>query len=162
VLSTLIQANTAFNQGSGSNRAINTNIGERTRGAKAVENRLENGYGALPKDLIDLVNNVGNDCFGICFDAGHAHVNRLNLESTLESIKEFLIATHIHDNNGFEDQHLPPMMGSISWSSLIKSFSKINYRKPLILEVHEYGRLELDDNVLKASSIIMDKLVREH
>jgi sugar phosphate isomerase/epimerase len=128
----------------------------------AVENRLENGYGALTRDLIGLVNNVESDCFGICFDTGHAHINRLNLESTLESIREFLIATHVHDNNGFEDQHLPPMMGSISWSSLIKSFSKINYRKPLILEIHEYGRLELDDNVLRASSIIMDKLVREH
>ncbi|MEM2487799.1 MAG: sugar phosphate isomerase/epimerase [Thermoproteota archaeon] len=126
----------------------------------AVENRLESGYGALPKDLIELVNSVGSDYLGVCFDTGHACVNRLNLESTLESIKEFLIATHIHDNNGFEDQHLPPMMGSINWSNLMKAFSKINYRKPLILEIHEYGRLGLDDNVLKASMIIMDGLVR--
>ncbi|MBO3839807.1 MAG: sugar phosphate isomerase/epimerase [Thermoproteota archaeon] len=126
----------------------------------AVENRLENGYCSLPKDLIELIDSVGSDYLGICFDTGHACVNRLNMESTLETIREFLIATHIHDNNGFEDQHLPPMMGSINWSNLIKAFSKINYRKPLILEIHEYGRLDLDDNVLKASMIIMDELVR--
>ncbi|MEM3713035.1 MAG: sugar phosphate isomerase/epimerase family protein [Thermoproteota archaeon] len=126
----------------------------------AVENRLESCYGFLPKDLIELINSAGSDYLGICFDTGHACVNRLNMESILESIREFLIATHIHDNNGFEDQHLPPMMGSINWSNLIKSFSKINYRKPLILEIHEYGRLDLDDNVLKASMIIMDELVR--
>ncbi|MBO3768861.1 MAG: sugar phosphate isomerase/epimerase family protein [Thermoproteota archaeon] len=127
----------------------------------AVENRLENGYGALPKDLIELVNNVGSDYLGICFDTGHAHVNKLNLESTLESIREFLIATHIHDNNGFEDQHLPPMMGSMQWNVLMKTLRKIDYRNPLILEIHEYGKLELDDNVLKASIILMNELIKE-
>lgn len=127
----------------------------------AVENRLESGYGALPRDLMELVNNVGSDYLGICFDTGHAHVNKLDLESTLESIREFLIATHIHDNNGFEDQHLPPMMGSMQWDSFMKAIRKINYRKPLILEIHEYGRLELDDNVLRASMILMNELTKE-
>ncbi|MDW8034495.1 MAG: sugar phosphate isomerase/epimerase [Nitrososphaerota archaeon] len=126
----------------------------------AVENRLESSYGALPKDLIELITNVGSEHLGICFDTGHAHVNKLDVKSTLREIKEFLIATHVHDNNGFEDQHLPPMIGSMDWNSLISSFVEINYLEPLILEIHEYGRLELDDNVLRASMIIMDKLVK--
>ncbi|MBO3800676.1 MAG: sugar phosphate isomerase/epimerase [Candidatus Brockarchaeota archaeon] len=126
----------------------------------AIENRLENGYCSLPRDLMELVDSVGSDYLGICFDTGHAYVNKLNMESTLKSIREFLIATHIHDNNGFEDQHLPPMMGSIDWENLMRTFLRVNYPKPLILEIHEYGKLELDDNVLKASMILMNELVK--
>jgi sugar phosphate isomerase/epimerase len=126
----------------------------------AVENRLENGYGALPKDLLDLLKEVNNDCLGVCLDVGHANVNKLDPSLFVENLGESLVATHIHDNNGFEDQHLPPLMGSIDWNKLVNAFSKINYRKPLILEVHEYGRLDLDDNVLRASSTLMDKLIK--
>lgn len=128
----------------------------------AVENRLENGYGALPKDLLDLLKEVNDDCFGVCLDVGHANVNKLDPSSIVESLGESLVASHIHDNNGFEDQHLPPLMGNIDWNKLVNTFSKIGYSKPLILEVHEYGRLELDDNVLRASSILMDRLLEKH
>jgi sugar phosphate isomerase/epimerase len=93
-------------------------------------------------------------------DVGHANVNKLDPSLFVENLGESLVATHIHDNNGFEDQHLPPLMGSIDWNKLVNAFSKINYRKPLILEVHEYGRLDLDDNVLRASSTLMDKLIK--
>jgi sugar phosphate isomerase/epimerase len=106
----------------------------------AVENRLENGYGALPKDLSELLKEVNDDCLGVCLDVGHANVNRLDPSLFVESLGESLVATHIHDNNGFEDQHLPPLMGNIDWNKLVNAFSKINYRKPLILEVHEYGK----------------------
>ncbi|MEM2979823.1 MAG: sugar phosphate isomerase/epimerase family protein [Thermoproteota archaeon] len=126
----------------------------------AVENRLENGYGALPKDLSELLKEVNNDCFGICLDVGHANVNKLDPSSFVESLGESLVATHIHDNNGLEDQHLPPLMGNIDWNKLVNAFLKIGYRKPLILEVHEYSRLDLDDNVLRASSILMDRLLK--
>ncbi|MGQ9689835.1 MAG: sugar phosphate isomerase/epimerase family protein, partial [Thermoproteota archaeon] len=128
----------------------------------AVENRLESGYGALPRDLLELVEEVRSDALGICFDTGHANVNGLNPVLMVESLGRFLIATHIHDNDGHGDQHLPPLMGSIDWGGLIEAFSKTGYSRPLILEVHEYGRLEMDDNIVKISSIVMNKLLEEH
>lgn len=128
----------------------------------AVENRLESGYGALPRDLLELVEEVRSDALGICFDTGHANVNGLNPVLMVESLGRFLIATHIHDNDGHRDQHLPPLMGSIDWGGLIEAFSKTGYSRPLILEVHECGRLEMDDNIVKISSIVMNKLLEEH
>ncbi|MGQ9479280.1 MAG: sugar phosphate isomerase/epimerase family protein [Thermoproteota archaeon] len=127
-----------------------------------VENRLENIYGALPADLLSLIEDVGKDSMGICLDTGHANVNGIDPSVMVEMLKESLAATHIHDNDGHEDQHLSPLMGSIDWPRLLKAFSRINYTRPLILEIHEYKRLDIDDNVLRASSILMDRLLKEY
>ncbi len=127
----------------------------------AVENRLETCYGSLPRDLLDLMKEVGNESLGICLDTGHANVNKLNAATIVESLREYLVATHIHDNDGSHDQHLPPLMGSMNWDMMMRALSRIGYSRPLILEIHEYGRLELDDNVVRASRVLMDSLLRE-
>lgn len=125
----------------------------------AVENRLEPCYGSLPKDLLELVEETGSESIGICFDTGHANVNKLSASSMVEILRGHLIATHIHDNDGHHDQHLPPLMGSINWDQVINSFSRVGYEKPLILEIHEYGRLDLDDNVVRATTTLMNSLL---
>lgn len=125
----------------------------------AVENRLETRYGSLPKDLLELIREVGSESLGVCLDTGHANVNKLSVPTMVEILSEHLVATHIHDNDGSHDQHLPPLMGSIDWGPVMNAFSQTGYSRPLVLEIHEYNRLETDDNVLKASGIIMDKLL---
>ncbi|MBO3842814.1 MAG: sugar phosphate isomerase/epimerase, partial [Candidatus Brockarchaeota archaeon] len=127
----------------------------------AVENRLETSYSFLPKDLSDLIENVGSDNLGVCLDTGHANVNKLNISKMFESLREYLVATHVHDNDGSQDQHLPPLMGGIDWDEVVNALSRIGYNRPLILEIHEYGRLELDDNVVRASKVLMDDLLRK-
>jgi|YelNatPaOPRAMG01_1025707.scaffolds.fasta_scaffold42519_3 sugar phosphate isomerase/epimerase len=127
----------------------------------AVENRLESCYGSLPRDLLELISEVSSENLGVCFDTGHANVNKLSTPVIVEILREHLIATHVHDNDGHHDQHLPPLMGSIDWDQVINAFSRIGYHKPLILEIHEYGRLDLDDNVVRATRILMDNVMGE-
>ena len=125
----------------------------------AVENRLESCYGSLPRDLLELVEEVGSESLGVCFDTGHANVNKLSMPVMVEMLREHLLATHIHDNDGHHDQHLPPLMGGIDWDGLMNAFSRSGYGKPLILEIHEYGRLDLDDNVVRATRVLMNSLL---
>ncbi|MEM2929741.1 MAG: sugar phosphate isomerase/epimerase family protein [Thermoproteota archaeon] len=127
----------------------------------AVENRLESCYGSLPRDLLELIKEVGSESLGVCFDTGHANVNKLSTPAMVEILREHLIATHIHDNDGSHDQHLPPLMGSIDWDQVMNAFSRTGYRKPLILEIHEYGRLDLDDNVVRATRTLMNSLLEK-
>ncbi|MBO3840993.1 MAG: sugar phosphate isomerase/epimerase [Candidatus Brockarchaeota archaeon] len=125
----------------------------------AVENRLESCYGSLPKDLLELVKETDSESLGICFDTGHANVNKLSVSAMVEILRGHLIATHIHDNDGHHDQHLPPLMGSIDWDRVMNAFSRAGYGKPLILEIHEHGRLDMDDNVVRATRTLMNSLL---
>ena len=127
----------------------------------AVENRLETCYGSLPKDLLELIMEVGGESLGVCLDTGHANVNKLDTSTMVETLREHLVATHIHDNDGSHDQHLPPLMGGIDWDRVMNAFLRTGYRRPLILEIHEYGRLDLDDNVVKASKALMNNLLEK-
>jgi len=125
----------------------------------AVENRLETCYGSLPKDLLELIREVGSESLGVCLDTGHANVNKLSAPTMVETLREHLVATHIHDNDGSHDQHLPPLMGGIDWDRVMNAFLRTGYGRPLILEIHEYGRLDLDDNVVRASKALMNNLL---
>ena len=65
---------------------------------------------------------------GICYDTGHGrlqgHVNGFERINT----------THIHDNNGENDQHLWPFEGSLNWPALIEKLVLAKYSGPLIFE----------------------------
>ncbi|MGQ9515184.1 MAG: sugar phosphate isomerase/epimerase family protein [Thermoproteota archaeon] len=100
----------------------------------AIENRLESIFGCKILDLLAIVKN-DPDNLGICLDTGHANVNSMDIALAVEQAGNSLIATHIHDNDGSGDQHLPPLMGSIDWKKFMKAIEKINYRGPLIVEI---------------------------
>jgi len=123
----------------------------------AVENRLENMFGSRPRDLIEIVEGSDPDYIGICFDTGHANVNKLNLLEFIEITKNYLIASHIHDNDGWHDLHFPPLVGNINWPELFKEFSLV-YKKPLIFEIAGYRDLNRCDNNVELTKIIMKEL----
>ncbi|MEM0027113.1 MAG: sugar phosphate isomerase/epimerase [Ignisphaera sp.] len=84
----------------------------------AVENRLEkNLFGSKPEDLKNIVESVGEG-IGICLDVGHANINK-NLDAFLKTLENSIIELHLHDNNGFRDEHKPPFTGSVDWNAVI-------------------------------------------
>jgi sugar phosphate isomerase/epimerase len=100
----------------------------------AIENRLEGIFGSRIGDLLAVVG-ADPDALGICLDTGHAMVNGVSPDVAAKQAGDRLIATHIHDNDGHHDQHLPPLMGSIDWASFAESIDSIRYPKPLIVEI---------------------------
>ena len=97
----------------------------------AIENRVERWLvGNSAMDLIELVHE--SDGVGICFDLGHAHASGYNLVEFHEAIRDYIVAYHIHDNDGFRDQHLLPFLGSIDWDAIR---SVIKRDKPMVFEV---------------------------
>ena len=47
---------------------------------------------------------------GICLDFGHAHLIG-DVVDAVETVSEHVIATHVHDNRGRDDDHLAPFAG---------------------------------------------------
>jgi len=73
----------------------------------------------------------------LCFDAGHAHLDG-GVPSALETARELLVTTHLHDNRGERDDHLLPYEGTIDWSDAASRFCPPG--TPLVLELKEPGR----------------------
>ena len=68
------------------------------------------------------------------FDSGHGNIGGMGLEH-LDSVKERLISLHLHDNNGFDDQHNPIFSGTINWGKLARIVSGSKYNKFLTFEI---------------------------
>jgi len=76
------------------------------------------------------------------FDIGHAHLTDGDeagrIARSLEPLKDLVASTHIHDNHGEKDEHLPPYDGTIDWAKAVKTLKTIpGGDVPLTVELKE-------------------------
>jgi sugar phosphate isomerase/epimerase len=87
------------------------------------------------RDYIDFVlGNLNSEYLGFCYDCGH---DFLLSEKPVEILKDWghrLVATHLHDNMGVNDDHLLPLTGKNDWSKIAAAWPK-DYKGVLMLEV---------------------------
>lgn len=96
-----------------------------------------------PNELVRCFKKFKSDYFGCCYDSGHAnvmayypgkdpeqlcswikdHLWRGKPEyykgNALQELLPYIATCHLHDNNGFEDQHFPAGNGTIRWEEVI-------------------------------------------
>lgn len=126
----------------------------------AIENRVERVFGNTVEDLISIIKSVNSKSLGICIDVGHLIASELDVIESIKRSRNYLIALHLHDNNGFFDQHFPPMTGVLNWESLIRTLKEIEFRRPLIFEaICNEVRVEMCVNWAKLTKIIGDYLL---
>jgi sugar phosphate isomerase/epimerase len=105
-----------------------------------VENTTsEMGSPAYLRSFIDETRLTG---LRVNFDIGHANLadgaEENRIAEGFEPVRELVASTHIHDNHGEKDEHLPPYEGSIDWTAavtLLKTAPEANL--PLTLELKE-------------------------
>jgi sugar phosphate isomerase/epimerase len=85
-----------------------------------------------------LENDLDSRIAGICLDFGHAHLMG-DVADALETAAEHVIATHIHDNHGREDEHLVPYRGSIDWDLALVTLQKIGFDGTYLMELAGAG-----------------------
>ena len=103
--------------------------------AEVIPNRLSDATALAA--LLDSDLEVRNA--GICLDFGHAHLMG-DVADAIETAAEHLIATHVHDNHGREDEHLVPYLGSIDWDRALVTMQKIGYEGTYLMELAGAGR----------------------
>lgn len=84
--------------------------------------------------LLDVYNNLDNEAFTICFDAGHAGVCGQDVVDMVKKFGNKIGCTHIHDNNGVDDSHTLPYYGVIDWESVMKALAECGYEGNLNYE----------------------------
>jgi len=84
---------------------------------------------------IALADALGEKRAGICVDTGHAALGDLGPGRAIRMAGERLITTHIQDNLGERDDHMPPWDGTIDWEDVIAALREVEYPGCVQLEL---------------------------
>jgi sugar phosphate isomerase/epimerase len=90
-------------------------------------------------DLAAIVKEVARAEVALALDTGHAHLVD-SPGSEARATRGLLRTTHVHDNEGRSDIHLPPGMGTIDWPAWVDALDEIEYAGPIMLECIRYIR----------------------
>lgn len=110
------------------NKGVNIAYENMALGAKV-------GYCAYIDQLVDLIDSYADPRIGACLDTGHANMVYDDQYEPILKLGHRLHCTHINDNLGKDDLHLPPFSGTVKWESVIKGLREINYPGVLNLEI---------------------------
>lgn len=102
---------------------------------------VENVFDDTPEVLIELIEALGTDRAGHCFDTGHFNLfSKIPLAKWMSMVRPYLIEMHLHDNNGETDQHLGLGEGSFDFAGMARQLEGVN--PILTLESHTKEDLE--------------------
>lgn len=92
-------------------------------------------FPVTPDDFHACRRALGDDLL-LVYDAGHAHSTGLSASEFVSAIgPSNIVGSHIHDNDGSDDQHLPVGKGSISLQEFFMNYSQKGWSFPLNVEV---------------------------
>lgn len=108
---------------------------ERLGVAVGFENLRKTSY------LTDLFAGVDSPARKFCYDCGHERLYDGG-DRVLERYGKDLVAVHLHDNGGAQDDHLLPFTGCIDWNRLarrLRPYYAADPSLPITLELKQTG-----------------------
>lgn len=86
-------------------------------------------------DYLDFVfTNIQSNRLGFCYDSGHENCYTKGTDLLIQYGSK-LMALHLYDNDGMDDQHQIPGEGMIDWSVIIQKLKTTGYVGAIALEV---------------------------
>ena len=95
--------------------------------------------GSRMADLAELLSELHHPQLALALDTGHANLGEGVVTET-HAAGSLLATTHVHDNNGRQDTHLPPGHGTVDWLEWGRALDSIGYAGPIVLECIKYLR----------------------
>jgi sugar phosphate isomerase/epimerase len=91
-----------------------------------------------------VLDNYTDEHIKYCFDCGHANIWCKDTP-WLDLYGQRVVAVHLHDNGGKEDDHMIPFTGTVKWGDVLKGIDMSSYRGSLTLETEVKGISDIDD-----------------
>ena len=99
---------------------------------------IENGTSwAEWQFFVDMVRDLQHPSVGLNIDTGHANLGDMNPAKAIQAARPLLITTHIQDNYGKVDDHLPPGLGVIDWPSVVAALKEVGYSGVYMVEISD-------------------------
>jgi sugar phosphate isomerase/epimerase len=112
--------------------------------------RNHDRIGVLPHELAQIVESVAEENLKIVLDVGHAFITSIRYDFDLflyfNILSDYIYHMHIHDNLGYNDQHLPLGHGKINFDPILKRIEEMN-TKHLVLELKTKSRSDAKDSI---------------
>jgi len=103
-----------------------------------VKVAIENGTNwADWQFVIEMVKNLQHPNVGLNIDTGHANLGDMHPVEAIRAAGPFLITTHLQDNYGKVDNHLPPGLGVIDWYAVIGALAEVGYDGVYMVEISD-------------------------
>ncbi|CAH2030430.1 sugar phosphate isomerase/epimerase family protein [Trichlorobacter ammonificans] len=104
---------------------------------------LENIFEDEPSTLRRVIEGIGDPLVGHCFDVGHFNMfARVSLEEWFAELGRHILESHLHDNFGQSDDHLPVGDGAIDFTRVSGLLHRFAPQAVWTLEAHSRQRLE--------------------
>lgn len=110
-------------------------MGEKADTRFMLENMPPPMFGVDARLLRRVVDRVGSPHLGLTYDVGHAHIARDPI-GILRAMGPRLWAVHLHDNDGTEDSHHLPGVGTIPFEDVARALAEVKYAGTFMLEVY--------------------------
>ncbi|MEI6305756.1 MAG: sugar phosphate isomerase/epimerase family protein [Deltaproteobacteria bacterium] len=104
---------------------------------------LENIFEKEPSSLRELIEAVDSPFLRHCFDVGHWNMfATVTLEDWFAELGPYIAESHLHDNHGQMDEHLPVGEGKIDFDLVFGLLKHYSPEAVWTLEAHSLVRLE--------------------
>ncbi|MBR6682443.1 MAG: sugar phosphate isomerase/epimerase, partial [Clostridia bacterium] len=96
-------------------------------------------------NLLDIIERVGSDRFGICLDTGHLNMTDKDQRAFILKAGKKLKALHIANNEGITDQHMMPFTrGTVDFVEVMKALKEVGYDGIFNLEISGERKIPLE------------------
>ena len=91
---------------------------------------------------IDELNEAaGEKRFAFCLDIGHLLILGFDPYNAITALGDRLEILHVHDNDGYIDDHTAAFLGVCNWGRFIKGLRAINYKGNINMETSNFVQL---------------------
>lgn len=100
----------------------------------AVELLPRTCLGNTVEELFQILDPLDPAVLGVCLDTNHLMDRHSTLADTVRRLGDRLIALHLSDYDGIDEQHLLPGEGVLNWKSFMAALRHIDYVGPFNYE----------------------------
>lgn len=95
-------------------------------------------YAIQAEELRHLIEDVGRDNVGACWDTEHGSIEGLDQKHAIRLLAPFLRATHISDQTAGDNIHILPYTGFTDWDEVLEAFGEADYAGAFAFEIQHY------------------------
>jgi sugar phosphate isomerase/epimerase len=89
----------------------------------------------------DLNALAGEKRFAFCLDTGHALMIGTDIYNAIKILGDRLEILHVHDNDGYLDEHTATFLGICNWGRFIKGLREFGYKGNINMETSSFVQL---------------------